>query len=116
MRVPVRRWPVLFHYLRRLDATYALAREEGRAWVRWHLASDGVIFVSAWDLTEDERKRRCALPDGFDRAPWTRLEGGCAPGLPARFAARAHDTVLIPSRYPGETLQVPAPHHTLAPP
>ena len=72
MRVPVRHWRTLFHYLRRLDATFAEARADGRTWVNWHLREDGVIFVSEWDLTEDEQAQRAALPDGYDRTPWLR--------------------------------------------
>jgi hypothetical protein len=85
IRVPVRHWRTLFHYLRRLDMTFALARAEGRSFVNWHLREDGVIYVSEWALTEDEQARACTLPDGFDRAPWARLETGFAADLLARL-------------------------------
>ncbi len=72
MRVPVRHWRTLFHYLRRLEASFAEAKADGRAYVNWHLREDGVIWISEWGLTEAEQKGRCALPDGFDRTPWLR--------------------------------------------
>ncbi|MEQ9317355.1 MAG: hypothetical protein RLN72_16005 [Henriciella sp.] len=87
MQVPVRHWWQLFHNLRRLEATYELARSLGRTWMRWHLREDGMIFVSAWDETEAERRAKCALPDGFDRAPWRRLETRIDPDYLARHSA-----------------------------
>ncbi|MEM5516670.1 hypothetical protein WNY37_06890 [Henriciella sp. AS95] len=83
MRVPVRHWRTLFHYLGCLQMTFETARAEGRGWITWHLRPDGVIWISAWEETEAEKRAKCALPDGFDRTPWTRLE----PGYDARFLA-----------------------------
>ena len=74
MRVPVRHWRVLFHYLCRLNGTLEEGRRLGRRWVNWHVREDGVIWISAWDETEAERKRRVALPDGFDRSARQRAE------------------------------------------
>lgn len=120
MRVPVRHWRVLFHYLCRLDATYRLAREEGRSWVNWHLREDGVIWVSAWEELEHERRARGELPDWIVRTPWTRLESGIEAGILARFAAALACTRIAPSPHRGRTLSAPlfAPlvHHTHDPP
>ncbi|WP_370234935.1 MULTISPECIES: hypothetical protein [Henriciella] len=76
MRVPVRHWRVLFHNLGRLHVTFETARAEGRSWITWHLRDDGVIWISAWEETEAEKRAKCALPDGFNRMPWTRMEHG----------------------------------------
>ncbi len=119
MRVPVRHWRTLIHYLCRLDATYRLARGEGRGWIRWHLREDGVIFISAWELTEAERKRRCALPDGFDRIPWTRLaprdlSGMAGAGL-CHGAWLAHWTASVLILHHGCTAGV-LPVHPARPP
>lgn len=81
MRVPVRHWRVLFHNLGRLHVTFETARAEGRSWMVWHLRDDGVIWISAWEETEAEKRAKCALPDGFDRTPWTRMEHGFEPSL-----------------------------------
>lgn len=72
MRVPVRHWRTLFHYLGRLSATFDEARADGRSWVNWHVREDGVIWVSAWELTEAEQAQRAALPTAYTPAPWTR--------------------------------------------
>ena len=88
MRVPVWHWRVLFHYLGRLGATFETARAEGRSWVTWHLREDGVIWVSAWEETEAEKRAKCALPGGFDRTPWTRMEHAFEPSLLAHLGAR----------------------------
>lgn len=89
MRVPVRHWRTLFHYLRRLDSTLEEGRALGRRWITWHVRSDGVIWISDWDETEAERKRRFALPDGFDREAWQRagdrFERGWLAGLGHTF-------------------------------
>lgn len=87
MQVPVRHWWQLFYNLRRLDLTYKIAREEGRTWLTWHLREDGVIFVSAAEETEAERRAKCALPDGFDKAPWLKLETRFDPDFLARLGA-----------------------------
>ncbi|MGB3627561.1 MAG: hypothetical protein WA989_17155 [Henriciella sp.] len=87
MQVPVRHWWQLFYNLRRLDLTYRVAREEGRTWMRWHLRDDGMIFISAWDETEAERRAKCALPDGFDKTPWLKLETRFDPDVLARLCA-----------------------------
>lgn len=95
MQVPVRHWWQLFHNLRRLEATFELARGLGRTWIRWHLREDGMIFVSAWDETEAERRAKCALPDGFDRAPWRRLETRIDPDYLARHSASLAHTLTL---------------------
>lgn len=115
MRVPVRHWRTLFHYLGRLDATFAEARADGRTWVNWHLREDGVIFVSEWDLTEDERKRRCALPDGFDATPWTRP--ALALDAPAPFCFSLHTASSAIALFLDHAWTAPAPlaHPAAAP-
>ncbi|MEE2878502.1 MAG: hypothetical protein VX593_05800 [Pseudomonadota bacterium] len=92
MRVPVWHWRVLFHYLGRLGATFETARAEGRSWVTWHLREDGVIWVSAWEETEAEKRAKCALPAGFDRAPWRRV-AVAAPLIEAAFQPECRQTV-----------------------
>ncbi|MAN73369.1 MAG: hypothetical protein CME84_04680 [Henriciella sp.] len=70
--VPVWYWPVLWHYLARLEATAALARAEGRGGFGWELARNGVIRITHWPESETERRARGALPRDFDYTPWTR--------------------------------------------
>ncbi len=72
--VPVWFWPVLWHYLRRLDVTRALARAEGRKGFMWHVERNGVIWISHVDASEAERRARGELPRDFNRTPWTQLE------------------------------------------
>lgn len=71
--VPVWYWPVLWHYLARLEATAALARAEGRKGFMWHLEKNGVIWVSHMDASAAERAARGELPRDFDRTPWLRV-------------------------------------------
>ena len=93
MQVPVRHWRTLFHYLGRLDATFAEARAEGRPFVNWHLREDGVIWVSDWGLTEGEQERSCALPVALDPAPWTRAALALDP--PSTLHPACTATVLV---------------------
>ena len=119
MRVPVRHWRTLFHYLRRLDDTFHEAQADGRSWVNWHLREDGVIWVSAWELTEAEQQRRGALPEGFDPAPWTRAALALEPAYTALTICTAltlplHHvhTALAPQIHPATTTaRAPPSHH-----
>ena len=115
MRVPVRHWRTLFHYLRRLDDTFHEAQADGRSWVNWHLREDGVIWVSAWELIEAEQQRRGALPEGFDPAPWTRA----ALALEPSYAVLAACPRIELPGHPCCTLPAPmglAPSAPLQPP
>lgn len=77
--VPVWYWPVLWHYLARLEATAQMCREEGRAGFGWHLERNGVIWISIMGDSEAERRARGALPADFDRTPWARLDPDLRP-------------------------------------
>jgi len=80
--VPVWYWPVLWHYLARLEATAELARAEGRGGFGWELLKTGVIRVTHWPESDTERAARGALPRSFDYTPWTRLDPDLAPAWP----------------------------------
>ena len=80
--VPVWYWPVLWHYLARLEATAELARAEGRGGFGWELLKTGVIRVTHWPESDAERAARGALPRSFDYTPWTRLDPDLAPAWP----------------------------------
>ena len=66
-------WPVLWHYLRRLDETFLVYAEEGRRFFHWHLTCDGRIWVEYCDESDAERAARGAMTTSFDRTPWDRL-------------------------------------------
>ena len=89
--VPVWYWPVLWHYLARLEATAELARAEGRGGFGWELLKTGVIRVTHWPDSDAERAARGALPRSFDYTPWTRLDPDLASAGP------------LPDPYPAET-------------
>lgn len=108
MRVPVRHWRTLFHYLGRLSATFDEARADGRAWVNWHVREDGVIWVSAWELTEAEQAQRAALPAAYTSTPWTRP----ALQLEPAWTALTPCTALTPPLHQGHTTLTPEPHPT----
>ena len=67
-------WPVLWHYLARLEATAELCREEGCGSFGWQLERDGTIWITYWPESAAERARRGAMPRGFDYTPWTALD------------------------------------------
>lgn len=108
MRVPVRHWRTLFHYLGRLSATFDEARADGRSWVNWHVREDGVIWVSAWELTEAEQAQRAALPAASTPAPWTHP----ALQLEPAWTALTPCTALTPPLHLGHTALTPQPHPT----
>ncbi|WP_084418086.1 hypothetical protein [Henriciella litoralis] len=66
-------WPVLWHYLRRLDETFLVYAEEGRRFFHWHLTRDGRIWIEYCDESDAERAARGAMATSFDRTPWDRL-------------------------------------------
>lgn len=80
--VPAWYWPVLWHYLARLEATAELARAEGRGGFGWELLKTGVIRVTHWPESDAERAARGALPRSFEYSPWTRLDPDLAPAWP----------------------------------
>ena len=108
--VPVWYWPVLWHYLARLEATAELARAEGRCGFGWELLKTGVIRVTHWPESDAERAARGALPRSFDYTPWTRLDPDLAPAwpLPAPYTAET------PPIHRGCTLHAPPGVHPAA--
>ena len=108
--VPVWYWPVLWHYLARLEATAELARAEGRCGFGWELLKTGVIRVTHWPESDAERAARGAVPRSFDYTPWTRLDPDLAPAwpLPAPYTAET------PPIHRGCTLHAPPGVHPAA--
>ena len=108
--VPVWYWPVLWHYLARLEATAELARAEGRGGFGWELLKTGVIRVTHWPESDTERAARGALPRSFDYTPWTRLYPDLAPAwpLPDPYTAET------PPIHRGCTLYAPPGAHPAA--
>ena len=104
--VPVWYWPVLWHYLARLEATAALARAEGRGGFGWELARNGVIRITHWPESEAERRARGALPRDFDYTPWTRQ----APDTLAFWCAFEAATGETPPRHRGCTADALSVH------
>lgn len=113
--VPVWYWPVLWHYLARLEATAALARAEGRKGFMWHLEKNGVIWVSFMDASAAERAARGELPAGFDRTPWLRLPLD-APVFAGGIQPDWNQTGIILFPYHNQTVFRPSGAHPRAPP
>ena len=98
-------WPVLWHYLRRLDETFLVYAEEGRRFFHWQLTRDGRIWIEYCDESDAERAERGAMATSFDRTPWDRLAldagagyagfGGFMDGL---GAAPLRPAGVLPSR------------------
>lgn len=113
--VPVWYWPVLWHYLARLEATAALARAEGRKGFMWHLEKNGVIRVSYMDASAAERAARGELPAGFDAAPWARLPLD-APAFAGEIQPGWNQTGIVLFPYRNQTVFGPSGTRVRAPP
>ena len=102
-------WPVLWHYLARLEATAELCRAEGRGGFGWQLERDGTIWITHWPESAAERARRGALPREFDRTPWTALDPSLRAESLAALGSEAVDAIA-PFLYHGCTAAVPFLH------
>ena len=107
--LPVWVWPVFLWEVARFQVWAAGLKPRARTLITLQVTWSGRIVLTG--LYEGERPRETGWTSHVPRAPWTAFDPETiAEGLAALAglsSLRDRDTVVIPSRYRGQTLLIP---------